>query len=48
MCAARLRRVTPKPWCPDHGTAVGRMTEDHIGVYCTQCAACHRSAPARV
>ncbi|MFK0237838.1 hypothetical protein [Streptomyces vinaceus] len=40
--------VTPKPWCPDHGTAAGRATEDHIegGIHCTERARRMRT-PAR-
>ncbi|WP_328765095.1 MULTISPECIES: hypothetical protein [unclassified Streptomyces] len=41
--------VTPKSWCPDHGTVAGRATEDHIegGIYCTQRAASRPRHPAR-
>ncbi|RSS53550.1 hypothetical protein EF912_18165 [Streptomyces sp. WAC07061] len=44
-CCARhdCGGVTRQPWCPDHGTAAGRVSEDHVegGLYCTQ------RAPAR-
>ncbi|GAA3386337.1 hypothetical protein GCM10017750_68740 [Streptomyces racemochromogenes] len=41
--------VTPRPCCPDHGTAADRATEDHIegGIYWMQRAARRRTAPAR-
>lgn len=42
--------VTPKSWCPDHGTAAGRVSEDHVegGLHCTQRASARGGkAPAR-